>query len=378
MSTHFSAERRLPPEAALCQNSAVTNDLERARNAVGRAIATHWPGASIKDLAPVPGDASARRYVRAALTGGPGATPGSVVVMLNEGSGAALSSDELGVFGKGGPAELPFVNVHRYLARLTDAVPAIYTVTAENRELVLEDVGDVSLWQAATEAGADTEACFARALDLLAEVQAAARDDGSGCYALRQAFDARLFDWEFDHFLEYGVAGAPAAALEASREELRRVSRQLDALPRVFTHRDWHAWNLHVQAGRVRVIDFQDALLAPAMYDVASLLTDRITPSRIDAAMENRLVARFAATSPAARFGDVGPFTSYRLCALQRVLKVVGRFNYLAEVKGKPRYATMLPAIVPTARRLCAGRPELTATSRLLADHVKGGPACAP
>jgi aminoglycoside/choline kinase family phosphotransferase len=174
------------------------------------------------------------------------------------------------------------------------------------------------------------------------------------------------------------LAAAPPRALDACRAELAGVSAALAALPRVFTHRDYHAWNIHVHEGRLRVIDFQDALLGPAIYDAASLLTDRITPRLLGPDAERRLIDRFAAAGDPARFGDVDAHDAFALCAIQRVLKVIGRFNYLAEVKGKPRYAEMLPAIVPTARRLCAGRRELSVTTQLLLDHVKGGAACAP
>ena len=65
----------------------------------------------------------------------------------------------------------------------------------------------------------------------------------------------------------------------------------------------------------------------------------------------------------------------YRLCAFQRVLKVIGRFNYLAEQKGKPAYLEMLPAVVATAHRLTADLEGLPATRELLDRHVKtGGP----
>ena len=40
----------------------------------------------------------------------------------------------------------------------------------------------------------------------------------------------------------------------------------------------------------VRVIDFQDALMAPPQYDLASLLNDRVTDSVIRPALEERLV----------------------------------------------------------------------------------------
>ena len=58
----------------------------------------------------------------------------------------ALSSEELGVFGKDGPKELAFVNVGRFLAARTDAVPQIHGLSGDGRFLVLEDVGDTPLW----------------------------------------------------------------------------------------------------------------------------------------------------------------------------------------------------------------------------------------
>jgi aminoglycoside/choline kinase family phosphotransferase len=352
------------------------SDHERATKAVEDVARRHWPGARVRDLVPTAADASARRYLRCFLQASGSGVPESVVVMLNEGTGAAISSEELGVFGAGGPKELPFVNVQRYLARITEAVPRLYGFTAGYAELVLEDVGDVPLWQAAIANREQAESVFARAIDLVADLQSRAVDDGTGCYAFQQAFDRRLFDWELEHFIEYGLRPPGDVALGACREELRTVAERLAALPRVFAHRDYHAWNIHVHEERLRIIDFQDALLAPALYDVASLLTDRITPQLLGDACERRLVARFATQRPAASLGH-DAYESFALCALQRVLKVVGRFNYLSEVKGKPRYAEMLPAIMPTARRLCAAVDGLRVTAELLETHGKGGAPCA-
>lgn len=343
--------------------------LERAREFCAEVVARRWPGASVAQVEPMRGDASTRGYARAAVAGGGPDAPSTLVVMMMQDAAVAISSEELGVFGKGGPRELAFVNVGRFLARHTDAVPAIYAASPDSRLLVLEDVGDTPLWEAAA---TDPEAWFGRALDLIADLQARATDDGSGCYAFAQAFDEKLFAWEFEHFLEYGVAGAPAAMMDASRAELVAVARRLAALPRVFAHRDYHAWNIHVQHsssagdGRLRIIDFQDALLAPALYDVASLLTDRMTPERITPAIEESLLARFYARQRAGRLDSMeATRAAYRLIALQRVLKVVGRFHYLNEVKGKPHYLGMLPAVCRTARRLLAQSEGVAATAEL-------------
>ncbi|HXC51080.1 MAG TPA: phosphotransferase [Candidatus Limnocylindrales bacterium] len=339
--------------------------LEDAREFCDRVARQTWPGARVASIAPMRGDASTRSYARAHLAGG--AAPHSVVVMILQDAAVALSSEELGVFGKDGPKELAFVNVGRFLAGRTEAVPAIHALSQDRRFLVLEDVGDVPLWDAAGSDPKRTEELFASALDLLADLQARAVDDGSGCYAFAQSFDERLFAWEFEHFLEYGIdRDAPQALVAASRQELAAVAARLAALPQVFSHRDYHAWNIHVHGGKLRLIDFQDALLAPALYDVASLLTDRITPERITPDLEETLLARYFSRQQAGRLASIDATrAAYRLVALQRVLKVVGRFHYLNEVKGKPHYLGFLPAVCRTARRLLATSEGVGATAEL-------------
>lgn len=341
--------------------SQPSETLESARAFSAGIASERWPGGTVVSLDGMRGDASTRRYARARLAGG--GAPATVVVMMMQDAAVALSSEELGVFGQGGPRELAFLNVGRFLARHTDATPAIYGVSADSRFLLLEDVGDVPLWDASADDPADF---FGRALDLIADLQGRAIDDGRGCYAFVQSFNEKLFAWEFEHFLEYGVAGAPASLMEASRVELKAVASRLAALPQVFVHRDYHAWNIHVHEGKLRIIDFQDALRAPALYDVASLLTDRITPERIVPDLEDALVARFYARQTAGRLASLDETrAAYRLIALQRVLKVVGRFHYLNEVKGKPHYLGMLPAVCRSARHLLAGAEGVSRTREL-------------
>lgn len=374
--------------------SAKAESVRSARPFVEDIVAQRWPGTSVASIDAMPGDASTRSYFRVQLQG-PAAAPASLVLMAMQDASVALSSEELAVFGEGGPAELPFVNVGRFLARLTDAVPTIYGVSEDSRLLLLEDVGDTPLWEASADRPVER---FGQALDLLADLQARATDDGSGCYAFAQAFDEKLFAWEFEHFLEYGVGDAPAALVEESRRELRAVAAFLAGLPRVFAHRDYHAWNIHVQdaepgrshhsragsageAPRLRIIDFQDALLAPALYDVASLLTDRITPERITPGIEETLLVRYYSRQKAGRLESLDATRrAYRLVALQRVLKVVGRFHYLADVKGKPHYLTFLPAVCATARRLLESSEGVAATARLFeeAGRIPGAEGSAP
>jgi hypothetical protein len=102
----------------------------------------------------------------------------------------------------------------------------------------------------------------------------------------------------------------------------------------------------------VAVIDFQDALLAPPQYDLASLLNDRETDRIIQPDMESLLLNYYLkrrqemGEKPVKRDEFI---EGYILSALQRDFKVVGRFHYLDLVKGKPGYKKYIP---PTLKRL--------------------------
>ena len=159
--------------------------------------------------------------------------------------------------------------------------------------MLLEDLGDVSLWDRVREAPeAEALRWYRKAIDELLGLQVAgtrARDDD--CMAFGQAFDRRLYLWELDHFIEYGLEqGRPGSLPRAERQVLdeafRDMAERLDGLPRVLSHRDYHSWNLMVHDGAVAVIDFQDALLAPRAYDLASLLNDRETDRVVTPGME--------------------------------------------------------------------------------------------
>jgi aminoglycoside/choline kinase family phosphotransferase len=131
------------------------------------------------------------------------------------------------------------------------------------------------------------------------------------------------------------------------------------------------AWNLHVQDGRLRMIDFQDALMAPDAFDLSQLLTDRTTITVVSPALEEALVTRFLAGRAAQGMPlDHGFMRRYRLCALQHALKVIGRFHFLDRVRGKPGYLAYLPSVYLVARRMLAALPEVADALPLVAAHV--------
>lgn len=331
----------------------------RDTEALARAVATAFPRAATRAVEPLAGDASARRYARLRLSG---EAPETVIAMLLPRDVAAAASEEITAGAV--PTELPFVALQRYLAAHAIPVPVIHH--HDDAVLLLEDLGDVPLADAAL--GEERAALFEEAVDVLAGIASLVRDPDPGCIAFQQRYDRALMGRELDVVCSHGLAASDAGpARDPLADEahalLAALGDRIAAQPTVLMHRDFHAWNLHVDARRrVRVIDFQDALLGPALYDLASLCTDRDSDRFVDAALEASLVARFAAQL--ARNGGPAYDDAERLQAdyfdavAYRTLRVIGRFRFLAIEKGKTAYLRFLPRMARQTRRALLARGD--------------------
>jgi aminoglycoside/choline kinase family phosphotransferase len=276
--------------------------------------------------------------------------------MVLAGSGLPLSSEELGLFTEP-PRELPFIDVHRLLTAIGAPVPAIHFADVDAGLLLLEDGGDVLLWdRVSVAAAAEAERLYRRAIDVLLvlHVRGSAHADRSSI-AFAQRFDARLYRWELEHFLEFGIErrlGTPlgARARAVFDASFDAIATELAEGEVVLSHRDFHSWNILMRGDAPLLIDFQDALLAAPEYDLASLLTDRITPRVVSPAMEARLLAYYWAAR--GERDARARRRRYRLTALHRALKVIGRIHYVAIEKQMAAPLAFLPDVVVTVRRL--------------------------
>lgn len=113
--------------------------------------------------------------------------------------------------------------------------------------------------------------------------------------------------------------------------------------------RDFHSPNLLWQSGRtgidrVGIIDFQDAMIGPAAYDLASLVQDaRVT---VEPPLHDRLVNRYEyARSKDPGFDAVAFRQALAIMQAQRATKILGLFVRLKQRDGKPGYMRHLPRI---------------------------------
>ncbi len=182
--------------------------------------------------------------------------------------------------------------------------------------------------------------------------------------------------WEFDHFLEYGVAARQENPIKhedevAIREAFQGIARMLADEPQVFVHRDYHSRNLMVDGERLGVIDFQDALLGPATYDLASLLRDAYI--ELDEDMIDGLIDRFldGMAVQGRVWADRAAFRRlFDLTSIQRNLKAAGRFVYIDRVKHNPKFLADIPRVLGYVKRNLLKYPELSALRTHLTPYV--------
>ncbi|MFD2238850.1 tRNA (adenosine(37)-N6)-threonylcarbamoyltransferase complex ATPase subunit type 1 TsaE [Aureimonas populi] len=174
-----------------------------------------------------------------------------------------------------------------------------------------------------------------------------------------------LVDWAFPR-----IKGRRAS--EEERAAFANVWNSVfDALAGTETNlllRDFHSPNILWQGERegcrrIGLLDFQDAMIGPTAYDLASLAQD----VRVDmpAELEARLLAAYrAARSTAGPFDTPGFDAAYAAMAAQRATKILGIFVRLHERDGKPQYLRHLPRIRAYLRRTL-GHPVLAPVAAL-------------
>jgi hypothetical protein len=129
--------------------------------------------------------------------------------------------------------------------------------------------------------------------------------------------------------------------------------RTCDTQPKVTIHRDFHCRNLLLKSdGTIGAVDFQDALVGPISYDLASILYDcyyQFSDATIATSIARYL--QLAGEAGHSTTNSEKDFTrTLEITAVQRQLKAVGIF---ARLKLKQDRASHLENIVPVMRQIC-------------------------
>ena len=299
------------------------------------------------------GDASTRSYARLSRDDG-------VVILMN----SPKRPDGPAIYhGKSYSAAVhlaedvkPFVAIANGLHERGFSAPAIHHADLDHGFLITEDFGGAGVIEGdppapiAERYEAATDMLAALHRETLPETLPLAPQLG---YAI-PTFDTDALLTEVGLMPEWYLPDRGAELPEGLRGEFVAMWRDLlgkaaDA-PKTWVLRDFHSPNLIWLADRpgikkVGIIDFQDAVLGPAAYDLVSLLQDaRIdVPEQLELTLLTRYIkARQASddTFDPARFAE-----SYAIMSAQRNTRLLGTFARLNRRDGKPQYLRHQPRI---------------------------------
>jgi len=335
-------------------SGGATLGAEAALDLVREHLAERRPDeAAHLEVVPLSGDASTRRYYRVRNGGRP-----YVVALYPE----AFE-----------PEALTYLTVHALLEGCGLPVPATVDVDGPRGIVLQEDLGDRTLQEELRECGdARRHALYVEAVDEIALLQqrAAAGPQRAECF--RIAFDIEKLSWELHYFLKHFVEGHRGRDLSVEdratlSESFHVLSQEIAGWPRVLCHRDYHSRNLMCHAERLYWIDFQDARMGPATYDLASVLRDAYVD--VDEPLVEELKERFRQQACPGEPREVFR-RRFDLMSVQRTLKALGTFGFMATVRQNPVYLPYIPRTLAHARWNLSRYPELERLWRTLARHV--------
>ena len=219
------------------------------------------------------------------------------------------------------------------------ATPRIHAADLQRGFVLMEDLGRRD-FQAAYRRG-EFDAPLSAAVEALVALQAVPEGGIPPYAAQRFSDELDIFEqWLIERYLRLPLAGFFAEVRHA-------LVAATESVPRCVVHRDYHCRNLIWRDdGRVGIVDFQDALVGPCCYDIASLLRDCYHEfAEAQVAHWRRRFYQLAEPDCSEQVFN----RAFDLTAVQRQLKAVGIFARLYLQRGRGSH---LGDIVPVLRRL--------------------------
>jgi N-acetylmuramate 1-kinase len=250
----------------------------------------------------------------------------------------------------------PFVAMTQALRRQGLSAPAIFASDRETGLLVIEDLGEELV--VGGEPLAPIEMRYEAATDLLAELHS---EQLPSVVPVEPGIDYRLPLYDLDAFLievelllDWYLPKLDVKISDSKRDGYRALWREalmpILADPHTWVLRDFHSPNLlwlpeREGISRIGLLDFQDAVIGPEAFDVASLLQD----ARVDVSegLEMKLLSRYtrARLAADATFDTPGFARAYATLGAQRASKILGIFARLERRDRKPQYLRHLPRV---------------------------------
>ncbi|MES2614711.1 MAG: phosphotransferase [Bdellovibrionota bacterium] len=269
---------------------------------------------------------------------------------------------------------ISWIGMHNALSKMGLPVPKILEIDETNACIWTQDLGNNFLNSILKEECLDASKpeCAAaveyykQALSLL--VQAQYPNVTIDHPASNRFFNFEKLYYEMNFFVTHFLNGLLHLDVDENDkswsglfDNFNLLCKKLETYDKVLCHRDYHVRNIMIQDKMLYWIDFQDARMGPHAYDVVSLVRD----SYVEVTWKTRelLFSYYlnALNSRREKFGlKAISFADFHLelllMGLQRNIKALGSFGYLAIKKSKPEY---LKYVIHTLKILCSKNSQV-------------------
>jgi aminoglycoside/choline kinase family phosphotransferase len=261
----------------------------------------------------------------------------------------------------------PFLHVQKLLASHRVNVPIIHAFDPKQGFMLLSDFGSVLYLDILFDG--EVEKLYSLAIDEMLLIQSVNDFDGIPPY------DKELLTSELALFSDWFIGRHLGTQLtEQQQYTLLEVNQLLieNALsqPQVLVHRDYHSRNIMLTVeGKPGIIDFQDAVVGPITYDLASLLKDCYIswPTATIHGFIKQFITKHN-SQHALKLDFEEYLRWFDLMAAQRHMKAIGIFCRLNYRDGKKQYLYDIPRTMNYLTDTCQKYAELNKFGELLSE----------
>ncbi len=302
-----------------------------------------------ESIAPLPVSGSDRRYYR--LTAG--------------------NTSVIGAYNSNVAENNTYFYVTELFRRNKINVPEIYKIYKDRKCYLLQDLGDVSLFDLLQQEGftEPIRKLYHASLAQLAKVQwiAGREADYKQCYAAKQ-FDEKTIMSDLLYF-KYYFADLQNIPYDRAllMQEMELLSKDLGRVqPQTFMYRDFQSRNIMVYEGKLYFIDFQGFMQGPPQYDLASLLWQ--ARAQLPESWKEDLLNGYISSLNdlhVPRMDEIYFRRGYVQFVLVRLLQVLGSYGFRGLMQHKSHFVTSIGPALKNLRMFLDNHPQTPSSPEL-------------
>jgi len=239
-----------------------------------------------------------------------------------------------------------YLRLHTHLQKRGIGVPEIFKINIKHRYLIMEDLGNNSLYRLVKCNKRKIIKLYQLAIDELIKLQI----DAYPSAPINLYYDYEHIKWEQEYFKKHFLhqyCNLPCEQLKELANDFKNLSddliKEMANLTNFLMHRDYQSKNIYIKNGRPIIIDFQSARIGPLSYDLTSLLKDAYVEIPKKTATELLNYYLTGLKLKGIPINSKNFLKLYQLTGLQRNMQALGAFANLSLNKNKWDFEKYIP-----------------------------------